>query len=467
MCGGSGTRLWPLSRKSYPKQFVKILGDKSLFQQTAIRFNGSGLLQFSDPLIVTNENFRFTVVQQLSDLNMRASQIILEPQPKNTAPAILAAASLALTRDENALLFIAASDHRIDEDEKFSESIQRAIPSVLDGKIATFGIDPEYPETGFGYIELDKQPHNDVFNVKKFIEKPNLTTAEAMVAQGDFVWNAGMFMFRAVDIIKEFELYAPDLTAKVTESVSSGSADSNFFRLGEKPWTSINPNSIDYLVLEKSDNLVAAKLLSDWSDLGSWETVWKEMEPNAAMVSTSENAHAIDCTNTLLRSENESQQIVGMGLDNIIAIAMPDAVLVASKNKGQDIKRVVEVLHNDNVKQALEFPKDHRPWGWFESLFLSDRFQVKQLFVNPGAALSLQSHVHRSEHWVVVEGSAKITVGDQVSLLREGESVFIPLGERHRLENPGKIALRIIEVQSGSYLGEDDIVRYQDNYHRK
>ncbi len=467
MCGGSGTRLWPLSRKSYPKQFVKILGDKSLFQQTAMRFNGCTVLEFTDPLVVTNEKFRFTVVQQLADLHMRAGQIILEPQPKNTAPAILAAALASLAQDENAVLFIAASDHRIDKDQKFSESIERAIPSVLDGKIATFGIDPEYPETGFGYIELDKQQHNDVFGVRKFIEKPSLKKAENMVSKGGFLWNAGMFMFRAVDIIKEFDRYATDLTAKVQESVSAGTADSNFFRLGEKPWNAITPDSIDYLVLEKTENLVVAKLSSDWSDLGSWETVWKEMVPDAAMVSKSENAHAIDCTNTLLRSENNSQQIVGMGLDNIMAIAMPDAVLVASKNRGQDIKRVVEVLQNANVKQALEFPKDHRPWGWFESLFLSDRFQVKQLFVNPGAALSLQSHVHRSEHWVVVEGSAKVTVGDQVSILKEGESVFIPLGEKHRLENPGKIALRIIEVQSGSYLGEDDIVRYQDNYHRK
>jgi mannose-1-phosphate guanylyltransferase/mannose-6-phosphate isomerase len=287
-----------------------------------------------------------------------------------------------------------------------------------------------------------------------------------MLAAGNYLWNAGIFLFRAQDMIEAFSTYAPEILSLVSQAVNEVSVDLGFFRLAAEPWSKLENISIDYAIMEKAENLVAVPYASKWSDLGGWDAVWSESKPDASGNVTSETAHAIECNDSLLRSESSSQHVVGIGLNNIMAIAMPDAVLVAPKGRSQDVKKVVELLKSKDIAQAEIFPKDHRPWGWFESLALRDRFQVKRICVKPGAALSLQSHNHRSEHWIVVEGTAKVTIDDEIKLVREGQSVFVPLGAKHRMENPGTTPMMLIEVQIGDYFGEDDIIRYEDRYSR-
>ncbi len=468
LAGGSGTRLWPLSRKSYPKQFSNLIGKKTLFQLSAKRLTSYDIIEFASHITLTNADFRFIIEEQLQEIGIDPGPILIEPEAKNTAAAILAASIFAHEKDKDAVLLVAPSDHVIPDIPAFHEAIKVGVSHVQNQKMVTFGIKPTHPETGYGYLELSTDHLDDhgSSHLNTFIEKPNLQNAKQMMEAGRYLWNAGIFLFRARNMIDAFRTYAPETLDLVSKSINEASTDLGFLRLAAEPWSKIKDISIDYAIMEKAQNLVAVPYTSKWSDLGGWDAVWSESKPDASGNVTSETAHAVECSNSLLRSESSSQQVVGIGLNNIMAIAMPDAVLVAPKERAQDVKKAVELLKSKDIAQAEIFPKDHRPWGWFESLVPGDCFQVKRICVKPGAALSLQSHKHRSEHWIVVEGTAKVTIQDEVKLVSEGQSAYVPLGAKHRMENPGKSPMVLIEVQIGSYLGEDDIIRYEDVYAR-
>ena len=466
LCGGSGTRLWPLSRKSYPKQFVPLIGETTLFQASAQRLSGNG---FAAPLVLTNSDFRFIVTEQLSAAGIDPSAILIEPQGRNTAPAVLAAALWLEKTDPNGLMLIAPSDHVVPDAPAFRAAVAAGVPAAQAGQLVTFGIKPTHAETGYGYLELAEDPGDFAarpLTLARFVEKPDAARAAEMLAAGSYLWNAGIFLFSVRAIIAAFRAHAPALLAPVQAAVDGGKPDLGFLRLAAAPWATITDISIDYAVMEKAANLSVVPFAAGWSDLGGWDAVWRETARDARGVAISGAATALDCDDTLLRSEDPGLQVVGIGLKNIIAIAMPDAVLVADVSRAQDVKLAVAALKAKAAKQAESFPKDHRPWGWFESLVMGKRFQVKRIVVHPGAALSLQSHHHRSEHWIVVEGTAKVTVDAEVKLLSENQSVYIPLGAVHRMENPGKVPMVLIEVQTGSYFGEDDIIRYEDVYAR-
>ncbi|RBI84596.1 mannose-1-phosphate guanylyltransferase/mannose-6-phosphate isomerase [Rhodosalinus halophilus] len=467
LCGGSGTRLWPLSRKSYPKQFVRLMGEESLFQASARRLSGEG---YAAPVVVTADAFRFIVTEQLAGVEQAPQAILIEPDGRNTAPAVLVAALWAADRDPEALMLVAPSDHVIPDAEAFRAAVAAAVPRARDGDLVTFGIRPTRPETGYGYLELAPgasaqatQPQN----IARFVEKPDPDSAAEMLASGRFLWNAGIFLFTARAILEAYAAHAAEMLDAARAALAGAEADLGFTRLAAEPWAKLAETSIDYAIMEKAGNLAVMPFGESWSDLGGWDAVWLESGPDAAGNVASEGATAIDCRDTLLRSEAESQRIIGIGLENVVAVAMPDAVLVAKKSEAQRVKEAVAALKAQGARQATEFPIDHRPWGWFESLAIGDRFQVKRICVHPGASLSLQSHHHRSEHWIVVEGTARVTVNDEVRLVAENESVYVPLGAVHRMENPGKVPMVLIEVQTGSYLGEDDIVRYEDRYARR
>jgi len=466
LCGGSGTRLWPLSRQSYPKQFVPLVGETTLFQASVTRLSGGG---FARPLVVTNEAFRFIVTQQMAEMGVDPGAILIEPEGRNTAPAILAAALWLETRDPGALMLVAPSDHVVPDPQAFVRAVEAGVPAARAGRLVTFGITPDRPETGYGYLELEAAATGGApapVGLKRFVEKPDAAAAEEMLASGRYLWNAGIFLFSVEAILAAFRAHMPDMMAPVAEAVEQGEADLGFFRLAAGPWSRAAEESVDYAVMEKASNLSVVPFSGGWSDLGGWDAVWREGGQDARGVGLSGHATAIDCDNTLLRSEDETLEVVGIGLKDVIAVAMPDAVLVADAARAQDVKQAVSALKKKQARQATEFRKDHRPWGWFESLVVGERFQVKRIHVHPGAALSLQSHHHRSEHWVVVQGTAQVTIDDKVTLVSENESVYIPLGAVHRLENPGKLPIVLIEVQTGAYLGEDDIIRYEDVYAR-
>lgn len=467
LAGGAGTRLWPLSRKSFPKQFSTIIGTHTLFQESVLRLRSSNHISFAKPITVTNADFRFIVVEQLQKIGIDPGAIIIEPQSKNTAPAILAATLYLASKDQDAIFLVSPSDHLIPETTAFHDAILMGLKELQKGNIVTFGISPNRPETGYGYLSLSNKPKGKPVSVKKFIEKPNTKIANSLIKNGKCLWNSGIFMFRARDIIKAFEKNASNFITPVNNAIENGKSDLGFFRLDPRSWEECQNISIDYAIMEHLHNLVAIPYFYNWSDLGDWEQIWSNMSQDTSGVALSENAHAIDCHNSLLRSESECQEIVGLGLQNIIAISMQDAVLVADKARAQDVKRVVDLLKIKEKSQAEILPTDSRPWGCFESLVSKKTFQVKRISVNPGAALSLQSHRFRSEHWIVVQGNAKVTINKETKFMETGEYVFVPLGSIHRLENLGNEQLVIIEVQIGTYLGEDDIVRYKDMYDRE
>ncbi len=470
LCGGSGTRLWPLSRKSFPKQFSKLTGEESLFQASILRFSGPA---FGAPLIVTADDFRFIVREQLVHAGCAPAAIMIEPEGRDTAPAVLAAALHLLDSDPDALMLVAPSDHVIPDADLFQQAVAAALPAAEAGQLVTFGIAPDRPETAYGYLEVDAPSVLDgivttgtgCLPVRRFIEKPNAERAEELLAEGRYLWNAGIFLFRASAILKAFETHAPNMIPPARQAVEGSVRDLGFTRLAAEPWGRVPATSIDYAIMERSDNIAVMPYGGRWSDLGDWASVWHETAgPDG--VALSGPASAIGCAGTLLRSESPGQKIVGIGLDDIVAVAMPDAVLVAHRSRAQEVKAAVTALRKEGATQADVFPRDHRPWGWFEVLATGTRFQVKRIVVHPGAALSLQSHHHRSEHWIVVQGTAKVTVDAEVKLVTENQSVYIPLGAVHRMENPGKLPMILIEVQTGSYLGEDDIQRYEDVYAR-
>ena len=467
LCGGSGTRLWPLSRKSHPKQFVKLMGEESLFQSSALRLSGTG---FSAPSVVTGSDFRFMVVEQLAAVKIAPRDILIEPSARNTAAAICAAAVALAAKDGDSLMLVVPSDHVIPDADGFRATVQAAAPAALNGQIVTFGIRANRAETGYGWLELSSKPSDDFAPVAQpllsFVEKPNVETAEALLENGMHLWNAGIFLFSTSTILKAFEQHAPETLSGVHAAFENAESDFGFTRLAAEPWSSLEDISIDYAVMERAPNLSVVPYGGSWSDLGDWQSVWREGHPDTLGVVRTGPSTALDCKDTLLHATNENQEIVGIGLENIIAVAMPDAVLIAHIDSAQEVKTAVAKLKEKGAAQAETLPQDYRPWGWYESLALGPRFQVKRIVVNPGAALSLQSHHHRSEHWIVVEGTAKVTIDDEVKLVGENQSVYIPLGAVHRLENPGKLPLTLIEVQTGSYFGEDDIIRYEDVYAR-
>jgi mannose-1-phosphate guanylyltransferase/mannose-6-phosphate isomerase len=466
LCGGSGTRLWPLSRKSYPKQFSPLTGAESLFQASARRFVAPA---FAAPVVVTGSDFRFIVTEQLADIGVVAEALLIEPEARNTAAAVLAAALVLEAAHPGALMLVAPSDHVIPDDPRFRAAVQAAVPAARSGQLVTFGIRPDRAETGYGYLELaaatpDFAPVPQP--LKRFVEKPDAAQAAAMLADGLHLWNAGIFLFTTSTLIAAFRLHAPATLAGVRAAHEQAQTDLGFMRLAPGPWKDLPDISIDYAVMEKAANLSVVPYGGVWSDLGGWEAVWRDSGPDADGVVTHGHAMSINCKDSLLRSEAGSLQLVGIGLQNIVAVAMPDAVLISDMSRAQDVKLAVNRLKAEKVPQAETFPRDHRPWGWFESLVIGDRFQVKRIVVHPGRSLSLQSHHHRAEHWIVVKGTARVTVDNEVRLLTENQSVYIPLGAVHRMENPGRVDMVLIEVQTGSYLGEDDIVRYEDVYAR-
>jgi mannose-1-phosphate guanylyltransferase/mannose-1-phosphate guanylyltransferase/mannose-6-phosphate isomerase len=443
LCGGSGTRLWPVSRKAYPKQFAPLIGDESLYQMTLRRFAGA---EFAAPLIMTGEDFRFMASDQAQALGLSDARVVIEPSARDTAPAILSAA-LMLAGTPDAIMLIAASDHVIEDVPSFLDAVATGAAATEGGALVTFGVKPDRPETGYGYLELEDGPEGAVRPLRSFREKPDLSTAEQMLAAGNYLWNSGMFMFRVADILAAFEAHAPDLMAPCRAALAGAEEDLTFLRLAEEPYAQARAISFDYAVMEQAERIKAVPLVSGWSDLGAWDALWQTSKPDAAGVATQGPATAIDCHDSYLRSEDEGLRLVGLGLDGVVAVAMRDAVLVADKSRVQDVKQVVSTLRRAQVPQADHYPRFHRPWGWYETLCLGDRFQVKRIMVKPGGILSLQSHMHRSEHWVVVEGTAEVTVGKEVRLVTENESVYIPLGEMHRMANKGRLLMYLIEVQ--------------------
>tara|TARA_B100000242_G_C43053446_1_gene492399 strand:+ start:3912 stop:5348 length:1437 start_codon:yes stop_codon:yes gene_type:complete len=467
LAGGTGKRLWPLSRKNYPKQFTKITQGETLFQQSALRFMSSKHIHFKNQITVTNSSFRFIVHEQLINIGKDPGLILIEPEAKNTAAAIIAATIFEFKNNSDAIMIATPSDHIISDKIYFNEIITSCLEAVDNGNIVTFGITPTHPETGYGYLKLELTDKLGPKRVLSFVEKPNKKSAYKMFSQNNYFWNSGIFLFRAKDLINAYNLHAKDILTSVEKAINKSVKDLDFVRLDPNNWSNIKEISIDYAIMEKANNLVGIPYNSSWTDLGNWDSVWSETKQGENNISLSKNAHAIDCKNILLRSENSGQEIVGLGLKNIVAIAMPDAVLVANKQKSQDVKKIVDYLKIQNIRQSEEFPKEHRPWGWFENLCMGQGFKVKRIFVKQGASLSLQKHKYRSEHWVIAQGEAKITIDKDVKMGKEGQSFFVPKGKIHRLENPGNNPLIIIEIQIGSYFGEDDIIRLEDIYSRK
>ena len=465
LAGGSGTRLWPLSRKSYPKQFTRLVGEQSLFQASATRLSGP---DYTAPVVITGSDFRFIVTEQLRAEEIADGTVLIEPEGRNTAPAVLAAALWLEARDPNGLMLVAPSDHIIPQAAAFNTAVQMGKPAAEDGKLVTFGISPDRPETAYGYLELTEDPAktDGPIPLARFVEKPNRDTAQSMLDSGNYLWNGGIFLFSVKGILAAFNAHAPQLVDQVRAAVDKTQPDLDFFRLDPEAWSAVEDISIDYAVMEKADNLVVVPYTGGWSDLGDWDSVSRHMGSDASGNAIQGAATAVDCADTLLRAEDDGVEVVGLGLKDVMVVSTRDAVLVADKSRAQDVKKVVDTLKQKEAKQATEFPWDQRPWGMFETLALGERFQVKRIVVKPGGILSLQSHHHRAEHWIVVAGTAKVTIDDEVKLVSENESVYIPLGAVHRMENPGKVPMVLIEVQTGSYLGEDDIVRLEDVYDR-
>jgi mannose-1-phosphate guanylyltransferase/mannose-1-phosphate guanylyltransferase/mannose-6-phosphate isomerase len=464
LAGGSGTRLWPVSRARLPKQFVPLLGEESLFQAAARRLDAPG---FAPPLVVTAEDFRFIVAEQLQDAGVQPQGLLLEPAPRNTAGAALAAA-LHLTRTEAAgvLLLLAPSDHLIPDPEGFRAAVARGIPAAVAGRIVTFGIAPARAETGYGWLECGDADLSGVERLERFIEKPGADLAARLFANPRCLWNAGLFLMRADVLLAAALQHAPRLLAEVRAAVEAATADLGFVRLGAAPWARVDDISIDHAIMERAGNLSVVRYDGRWTDLGSWSAVLAEAPRDTTGTALQGRATALDCENSLLRSDSDGVELVGIGLRNVVAVATRDAVLVADIGAAQSVRLAVKELQARDAPQATAFARELRPWGWYETIGTGDRFQVKRIHVHPGAALSLQSHLHRAEHWIVVQGTARVTIGDKVSLVSENQSIYVPLGEVHRLENPGRVPMVLIEVQTGSYLGEDDIIRYEDRYSR-
>ena len=462
LCGGTGKRLWPSSRKSWPKQFTRMTDDAhSMLQATVLRLEGCGC---GMPMLVTSEAYRFIVAEQMQEIGFDNHAILVEPAARNTAPAI--AAAIEVIDEDDALLLVAPSDHHLSNPHGLRAALAAAAERALAGEIVTFGIQPDRPETGYGYIELaePKAIEGVPVSFNRFVEKPDEFNARRMMIDGQHLWNSGMFLFTVRTMREALKKHRPAILDCARKAVEAGRDDLDFFRLGPALAEAENI-SIDHAVMEKESGCVVP-IATGWNDLGSWRTVWQESPQDRHGVSTKGSVTAMGCQNALIRSDEPGLHVVGVGLQNIAVVATRDAVLICDMDKSQLVGEAVEEMARQALPQAESFVRHARPWGHYETLSLGKRFQVKSIVVQPGGRLSLQSHVHRAEHWVVVEGTALVQVADEERLLSENQSVYIPLGEVHRLTNPGHVPLRLIEVQTGTYLGEDDIVRYDDVYNR-
>ncbi|MFT3807395.1 mannose-1-phosphate guanylyltransferase/mannose-6-phosphate isomerase [Arenimonas sp.] len=462
LSGGSGTRLWPLSREAYPKQFIPLIGEYSLLQQTALRLRG--LPGADTPLVVANEEHRFVVAEQLRQVGANPAAILLEPMGRNTAPAIAVAALQAMAAGEDPVLLVLPSDHVIRDEAGFRAAVLAALPAAGQGALITFGIVPTAPETGYGYIKAAPAAGQDVRAVERFVEKPDLATAEAYLASGEYFWNSGMFAFRASRYLEELGKTHPAMVERAREALARGKRDSDFLRLDRESFAACPSDSIDYAVMEKTQAARVLPIDVGWNDVGSWSALWEVAEQDGDGNAHRGDVLAQDCRNTL--ALGDKRLVALLGLEDVVVVDTDDAVLVAHKDRVQQVKDIVSRLKQAERTQATWHRKVYRPWGSYDSVDNGTRFQVKRIVVKPGAALSLQMHHHRAEHWIVVSGTARVTCDDKVFTLSENQSTYIPLGSRHRLENPGKMPLELIEVQSGSYLGEDDIVRFEDQYGR-
>lgn len=463
LSGGSGTRLWPISRKNLPKQFLPLSGDGTLFQQTVARTEQ--LPDVGAPIVVASDDHRFLVADQLLESLVDGATIILEPVARNTAPAIALGAMQAAARDPEAVLLVLPADHLIGDTESFVSAVRSALPAAQDGWLVTFGIRPSRPETGFGYIRRAESINTSAYRIERFVEKPNQETAESYVADGGYDWNSGMFLFKAGRYLEELALHAPKMLEAVRAVFASAKSDLDFIRLDKELFADVPDDSIDYAVMEKTKRAAVVPVSCEWSDIGSWSALWLAGNKDAQGNLREGDTIAINSRNTLVRS-HDRHLVATVGLDDMIVVTTPDATLVAHRDSAQDVKRVVDELKASGRSEHSLHRAVRRPWGSYDSIEAGDRFQVKRIVVKPGAALSLQKHHHRAEHWIVVSGTAEVTCDDRVFLLSENQSTYIPLGSVHRLRNPGKVALELIEVQSGSYLGEDDIVRLEDVYGR-
>ncbi|HET6724894.1 MAG TPA: mannose-1-phosphate guanylyltransferase/mannose-6-phosphate isomerase [Gammaproteobacteria bacterium] len=461
LVGGSGTRLWPLSRELYPKQFLPLFGKRTMLQETLKRLDG--LAGCAGPIITCNANHRFLAAEQLREIGSEPAAIMLEPVGRNTAPAVAVAALHAAKSNDDPILIVLPADHVIANRAAFRRAIKAGLGPARDGKLVVFGVVPTAPETGYGYIRRGAAL-DDVYKVDAFVEKPDLATAESYLGDGGYYWNSGMFMFRASSYLKELERFAPDMVAACKLALGNAAGDMDFTRLDHEAFSACPSDSIDYAVMEKTDNAVVVPLDAGWSDVGSWAALADLHPADADGNVTVGDVVAEDARNCYLHAN--SRMLAVVGLEDYVVIETVDAVLIARKDRVQDVKTIVKRLGAEGRSEILLHRKVSRPWGSYDGVDQGERFQVKRLVVKPGARLSLQKHHHRAEHWIVVRGTAEVTRDDETFLIGENESTFIPMGARHRLANPGKIPLELIEVQSGAYLGEDDIVRYDDVYGR-
>ena len=463
LSGGSGTRLWPMSRAALPKQLLPLSSNLSMLQETLKRL--SGISGSGDPLVVCNQDHRFIVAEQLRQIDINKSLIVLEPVGRNTAPAAVVAAMQLIKEDPEAVMLLLPADHIISDVGAFHLAIQQGLSAVRQGNLVCFGIVPHAPDTGYGYIQRGEfLVEEAAYRVARFIEKPDAEKAQALLSAGGHYWNSGMFLFSCRQFLDEMEKFRPDILAACKAALAGSHRDLDFCRLDEKAFKDCPSDSIDYAVMERTDRAAVVPADIGWNDIGAWSALWdvgaKDQQGNVVRG----DVYLDGVSNSLVRAE--SRMVAAIGLTNVVIVETADAVLVADKRSAQDVKKVVDYLKKNGRSEHEFHTRVFRPWGWYEGIDEGERFQVKRIAVKPGAALSLQMHHHRAEHWIVVKGTAKVTRGDQVFLVGENESTYIPLGTRHRLENPGKVDLEMIEVQSGSYLGEDDIVRFEDVYGR-
>ena len=461
LSGGVGSRLWPVSRETHPKQFLPLASELSMLQETLRRTSG---LEEGPPLVVCNEEHRFMVAEQLREVNIKACALILEPQGRNTAPAVALAAIQALKADPEALLLVLPADHLIQDVGAFARAVGRAVPLAAQGRLMTFGVVPSSPETGYGYIKCGAALDAELYDLERFVEKPDAATAQAYLDSGNYLWNSGMFLLRAATYLEQLGLHAPAILSHCREAMAGAIADMDFVRPAAGAFLDCPSDSIDYAVMEKTDLGGVVSLDCGWSDVGAWSALWDVAERDSSGNACKGDVMLEGCSDSYFRSE--SRLLAGIGVSDLVVVETADAVLVADRARVQDVKLIVNRLKQQRRPEVSQHRRVYRPWGSYESLVTSQRFQVKRIVVNPGHTLSLQMHHHRAEHWIVVHGTAEVTCEDKVFMLGEDESTYIPLGHKHRLANPGRIPLELIEVQSGAYLGEDDIVRYEDMYGR-